>query len=171
MTCAPCAVQSGPTKAGEQMRYIHTVDIAADASVVWAILIDVQRWPEWTASTRQLTRLDDGPLQVGSTARVRQPKGRPMVWTITELEPERSFTWTASTPGLRYSAGHMITPTESGVRAVLSFDASGALAWLGQLLAGARIRRYVGFEADGLKQRAESGHVNVTSGDAGVHHL
>lgn len=137
------------------MRYIRTDSISARASDVWAILVDVEHWPDWTASMREITRLDSGPLRVGSTARVRQPTGRPMVWTVTELDSERSFTWTASAAGIRFTGYHELTSTGSGVQAVLTFTLTGPMAWLVQWLAGGRIRRYVDMEADGLKRQSE----------------
>lgn len=138
------------------MRYTRTDSIAASPSDVWAILADVEHWPDWTASMREITRLDSGPLRVGSTARVRQPAGRPMVWTVTELADERSFTWTASTPGIRFTGFHELTPSGSGVRAVLTFTLTGSMAWLARLLGGGRIRRYVDMEAEGLKRQSEN---------------
>lgn len=137
------------------MRYTRTDVIAARPGDVWAVLMDVESWPDWTASMREITRLDSGPLRVGSTVRVRQPTGRPMVFTITELTNERSFTWTASAAGTRSTGYHELTQTASGVRAVLTFALTGPMAWLGALLAGGRIRRYVDMEADGLKRRSE----------------
>lgn len=138
------------------MRYTRTDTIAARPSDVWAVLTDIEHWPDWTASMREITRLDSGPLRVGSTARVRQPAGRPMVFTITELATERSFTWTASAAGLRFTGYHELTSHEpSGVQAVLTFTLTGPMAWLGRLLAGGRIRRYVDMEADGLKRQSE----------------
>lgn len=137
------------------MRYTRTDPIAARPSDVWAVLTDVEHWPDWTASMREITRLDSGPLRVGSTARVRQPTGRPMVWTVTDLVNERSFTWTASTAGIRFAGFHELTPTGSGVRAVLTFTVTGPMAWLAGLLAGGRIRRYVDMEADGLRRQSE----------------
>lgn len=137
------------------MRYTRSDVIAAGLSDVWAVLIDIESWPDWTASMREITRLDDGPLRVGSTARVRQPTGKPMVWTITELAPERSFTWTASTPGVRFAGYHELTPNGHGVQAALTFELTGPMAWLGRLLAGRRMRGDVDREADGLKRQAE----------------
>lgn len=137
------------------MHCTRTDPIAAQPSDVWAVLIDVEHWPDWTASMREITRLDSGPLRVGSTARVRQPAGRPMVWTVTDLVPERSFTWTASAAGIRFTGFHELTPTGSGVRAVLTFAVTGPMSWLAGLLAGGRIRRYVDLEADGLKRQSE----------------
>ena len=137
------------------MHYTRTDTIAASPGDVWAVLTDIEHWPDWTESMREITRLDSGPLRVGSTARVRQPAGRPMVFTITELTDERSFTWTASAAGMRSTGYHELSQTESGVRAVLTFTLTGPLAWLGGLLAGGRIRRYVDMEADGLKRQSE----------------
>lgn len=137
------------------MQYTRTDIIAARPSEAWAVLADVEHWPDWTASMREITRLDPGPLRVGSTARVRQPTGPPMVWTVTELASERSFTWTASAAGIRFTGYHELTSTGSGVEAVLTFTLTGPMAWLGRLLAGGRIRRYVDMEAEGLKRQSE----------------
>lgn len=137
------------------MRYTRSDGIAAGLSDVWAVLIDLERWPDWTDSMREITRLEDGPLRVGSTARVRQPTGKPTVWTITELAPERSFTWTASSPGVRLAGYHELSHSGHGVRAALTFELTGPMAWLGRLLAGRRMRGYVDMEADGLKRQAE----------------
>jgi hypothetical protein len=79
-----------------------------------------------------------------------------MVWTVTELAHERSFTWTASAAGIRFTGYHELTAAGSGVAAVLTFTLTGPMAWLGRLLAGGRIRRYVDMEADGLKRHSES---------------
>jgi hypothetical protein len=57
---------------------------------VFAVLHDVERWPEWTMTA--VKKMDDGPLVVGSKVRVRQPKLLPAVWLVTELDENRAFT-------------------------------------------------------------------------------
>ncbi|WP_231584711.1 SRPBCC family protein [Mycobacterium haemophilum] len=59
---------------------------------VWQLLVDVAGWPAWTELMREIKRLEDGPLTVGSRSRVIQLKGRSMVWMVTELERLRVFT-------------------------------------------------------------------------------
>lgn len=147
------------------MRYEVDIQIAAEPEVVWATLADVQKWPEWTSSTTSVTRLEAGPLAVGSTARVVQPRLRPAVFTVTACEPGKSFTWAAKAPGVKTVAGHYIEPGEDGRSAVrLVLEQSGLLSVFVGLLAGGLIRRYLTLEAEGLRQRSESGPAPVNQG-------
>jgi Polyketide cyclase / dehydrase and lipid transport len=123
---------------------------------VWELLTDVAGWPAWTESMRQIQRLDGGPFALGSLARVVQPTGRPMQWTVTELEPLRNFTWTAGQPGLSFVAAHQIQDEGSQLRTTPDFVVSGPLAWLAAPISGSRIRRYLEMESTGLKRAAEN---------------
>ena len=40
------------------MRFERVVDIDATADKVWRVLVDMTRWPEWTASVRSIEPLD-----------------------------------------------------------------------------------------------------------------
>ena len=138
------------------MRYVREDTVHAPAERVWQLLIDVEGWPAWTESMREIKRLEGGPLKVGSRSRVTQPKGRPMVWTVTELDPKRTFTWTAAQRGLAFEAVHRIDDAADYVRTTLEFSATGRLAWLASLIAGSRIRTWVDMESAGLKRAAET---------------
>ncbi|MGH3097175.1 MAG: SRPBCC family protein [Streptosporangiales bacterium] len=137
------------------MRYETSVTVEAPARAVWDVLVDVERWPDWTESMTSVERLDDGPLKVGSTARITQPKMRPAVWTVTELEPGRSFTWESTNPGVRVTAGHLLGEEGGVTTAALSVQMSGPLGALAGALMGSRVRGYVRMEAEGLKARGE----------------
>ncbi|OIN79583.1 SRPBCC family protein [Mycobacterium malmoense] len=137
------------------MRYVRSEIVHAPAARVWELLVDVERWPSWTESMREIERLDGGPLVVGSRSRVTQPKGRPMVWTVTQLEPLREFTWVAEAPGLSFEAVHRIGDNGDHVATTLEFIATGPLAWLAAPLAGSRIRSFLAMESAGLKRAAE----------------
>ncbi|NUR81645.1 MAG: hypothetical protein HOQ21_14525 [Dermatophilaceae bacterium] len=43
--------------------------------------------------------LHDGPLRVGATATIDQPRIPTVRWTVTALTPGRSFTWESGGPG------------------------------------------------------------------------
>jgi uncharacterized membrane protein len=134
---------------------LKTVTIDAPPGRVFAVLKDVERWPEWTPTMLSVERLDGGPFAVGSTAQVRQPKLRPAVWQVTEIEEGRNFTWTARSPGVRMTAGHLVEPHGRGSRVALSLQMSGLLAPLASRLYGKLIDQYVATEAQGLKLRCE----------------
>jgi uncharacterized membrane protein len=131
------------------------VNIDAPPDQVFAVLCDVERWPEWTPTMTSVQRLDQGPFGVGSSAQIRQPKLRPAVWKVTELEAQ-NFTWVARTPGLRMKAGHRVERQGAGSRVQLSFELSGLMARVASRLYGGLIEQYVTTESQKLKQRAEA---------------
>jgi len=135
---------------------IKTVDIDAPPEKVFAVLCDVERWPEWTPTMTSVRRLDSGPFAIGSSAQVRQPQLRTAVWRVTELQDRRNFTWTTHTPGLRMTAGHLIEPQGAGSRVELTLELSGLIAPVVSRLFGGRIERYIATESQGLKKRSES---------------
>jgi len=84
--------------------FSRTVGIPAPLPLVWSVMSDLERWPEWTASISLVKRLSPGPLQVGSRVRIHQPKLLPAFWRVTELNPGVGFTWVSRAPGVRVTA-------------------------------------------------------------------
>jgi uncharacterized protein YndB with AHSA1/START domain len=137
-------------------KFSITTEISAPPERVWEVMSDIDRWHEWTPSITSVERLRDAPLAVGSQARVRQPKLPPAVWTVTAIDPGRSFTWVSSSPGVRVVGHHAVESTDGGSRATLSIDMQGLLGGLvGQMTKGIT-ERYIGLEATGLKARSEN---------------
>jgi uncharacterized membrane protein len=135
----------------------RTIDIAAPREKVWTVMTNVERWSEWTASVTSVERLDVGPLDIGSRARIRQPRLPAVVWTVTTAETGRYFEWQNVRPGLKSVAGHRVeTLASNGTRVTLSFGWSGLLAPVIRLLYGRLSGRYVEMEAQGLKRRCET---------------
>ncbi|HVY93959.1 MAG TPA: SRPBCC family protein [Bryobacteraceae bacterium] len=134
-----------------------TIEIQAPPDRIWAAMRDIERWSEWTPSVIDIRLLDHGPIAVGTRAMVRQPKLLPAIWTITNFEEGRSFTWITRGPGLRVTARHSIERAANHSRVMLSLDFSGLLGSVFARLTRDLNARYLDLEARGLKEYAESG--------------
>jgi uncharacterized membrane protein len=132
-----------------------TIEIAAPPARVWAVMSDVEQWHEWTASLTRVKRLDDGPMQVGSRARVKQPKLAGSVFEVTAWNAGRGFDWVTKSPGLQGLGRHLIEPTANGSKVTLSVTFSGVLSGVVALFFGGLTGRYIAMEAEGLKRRVE----------------
>lgn len=139
------------------MEYERTTVVAADPDRVWEVLSDIERWPERIASYQSVERLDEGPLKVGSRAKVKQEKLAEGVWEVTEVVPGESFVWTSRQPGVRLVGRHSVTAEPGGgSQLTLAFEQSGVLSGLVALLLGRLVERYVDLEGASLKAAAES---------------
>ena len=123
---------------------------------VFAVLSDVEHWPEWTSTMKNVRRIDDGPLLVGSRAEVRQPGLRPAVWQVTEVEPGRSFSWATRGPGVCVTGHHLIEGRGANTRVTLSIEFTEFLAPVISRLFRKLNERYLTTEAESLKTRSEN---------------
>jgi uncharacterized membrane protein len=139
------------------MRDFHIdVEIKAPREVVWAVIRDVERWPEWTPTVTSVRLLDGGSLAVGGRAIIRQPKLPPAKWRVTELDDSgRTFTWVSRAPGVSVIARHWVEAHGAGSRATLSLRFAGLLAGFFACMTSGLNDRYLALEAKGLKQRCE----------------
>jgi hypothetical protein len=129
------------------------MEIPVPVPLVWSVLVDVERWPEWTESISHVKKLPPGPLQIGTRVRIHQPKLPPAFWQVTDLNPGAGFTWVSRAPGVRVTARHLVEVIPLGARVALCIQYEGLL---GQLLArwtGELNNRYLAMEASGLKTR------------------
>jgi uncharacterized membrane protein len=141
------------------MRHEVSITVDAPADLVWHTVRDVEKWSEWTPTITEIRLHGGGELRQGSVATVRQPKQPAREWTVTEVTGGRSFTWTSTGPGLRFSAGHTVTAVqgEEGRATVeLTFSVAGPLAPVAGLLAGKAIRWAIATEAASLKKWCEN---------------
>ena len=140
----------------DQVQIEVQVEIHRAPDVVWPVLVDVERWPEWTPSVTAVERLDQSAFGIGSRVRIRQPKLKTMVWRVSEFSQGRLFTWDTRNVGSSTVGSHEIKPTPRGSLVTLTIRQTGVLAPLVNLLLGNLTRRYMRMEAQGLKSRCES---------------
>lgn len=138
------------------MKLEHELFIEAPVDEVWRLTTDVESWPAMSWTMTSVQRLDQGPLQVGSQARVKQPGQRPTVWTVTAVDAPNHFEWVARAFGVQMVASHHLAAAEGGCRNRLAVEMSGRGARLLGLLGGRAIRRSLATENAGFKRHAES---------------
>jgi len=131
-----------------------SIAIDAPIEVVWSVFTDVERWPTWASSFTSV-ELIDGPMRLGAKARIRQPRLPTVVWEVTRWEPGRSWTWTATSPGARTEASHVLTRSGNVTIAEQSIVSSGPLGRIAAFAWRSLTRRYLAIEAAGLKRRSE----------------
>lgn len=131
--------------------------IHAPVERVWALTVDVERWPEATPTMTEVTRLDDGPLGVGSQARIKQPAQSARVWTVTRLDEPTSFEWATTLGPLRLRGGHHLSGEGDACRNRLTLDVEGFGSGLFGLVAGRTLRKAIATENEGFKSVAEAG--------------
>jgi hypothetical protein len=127
--------------------------IDAPPGPVVDVVLDVARWPEWTPTVDSVERLDEGPLHVGSRARVRQPRLPRAEWEVTEVVDGRGFTWEAKGPGMRTIARHEVVPDGDGSLVTLSIEQAGPLGGVAAMVWRRLTQRYIELEAASLDER------------------
>ena len=137
-------------------KFSITIDIDAPAERVWAVMSDIDHWHEWTPSVTSVKRLGGGAFAVGTRVTIRQPGFPPAVWKLTAIEPEQSFTWVSTAPGLRVVARLSVQALKGGTRATLLLDLQGVVGGLFGRLTRNLNEKYLGYEANGLKARSEN---------------
>lgn len=139
------------------MEVRHELEIEAPLERVWALTVAVEDWPRITPTVTAVERLDDGPLRIGSRARLEQPGQPSRVWTVTALEPPHRFAWSTRLLGHTMTGVHELEATDVGTRNELSVELTGGASILLGLLLRVPIARAIARENEGFRAAAESG--------------
>lgn len=141
------------------MEWTHSERIDTPPETVWALATTVTDWPAYMPTVQSVERLDDGPLHLGSSARIKQPGQRRAVWTVTRFEPGATFTWESPRRGYAFVGTHTVTSDGTGCVNTLGLGITGPLApVVGRLLAPL-MRRVLRTENACFKGRAEQSAV------------
>lgn len=111
----------------------------------------------WTRSISQIEPLNEGPMRLHSRVRIIQPKLSPAVWRVTEFSEQEKFVWVSSNPGVKIAAGHYVKPIRGGVLVTLTVEMTGILSAIAGRFTGRLTRKYMSYEAQGLKRICEEG--------------
>lgn len=129
------------------MKYETSTVTSADPARLWAVVKDVERWPEWVDVYDHVRAEGAGPLAIGDRFHVKQQGLAGGDWTVTELEEGRVFTWESRQPGVRISGRHVVTAEAGGgSKLTLQLEITGWASGVTNALLGKKARRYVDLE-------------------------
>jgi hypothetical protein len=137
------------------IEFTETVTIRGSVAEVVAVLCAVERWPQWHPAVDRVDRSASGPLRVGETATVKQPRLPAAAWTVTAVD-DGGFTWTSTGVGVRSTGEHRAVAGGGGhTTATLVLRLDGPLSRVVAVFYSGLIRRYVAMEAAGLRAAVE----------------
>ncbi|GAA4546071.1 SRPBCC family protein [Amycolatopsis samaneae] len=93
--------------------YEHSETTSAPAAAVWALWADTATWAEWDGSVTSVTM--SGPFAVG-TSGTMVIDGRPVPFTLIEVEPGRGFTDETRLPDATLRFEHRLEDLDEGTR-------------------------------------------------------
>jgi uncharacterized protein YndB with AHSA1/START domain len=114
------------------MKFSSSVWIDAPPEEVFALVDDLERWPEWIPSIRAIRKVSEGPLEKGSEIIVEARSGitvkLPM--TITEFVPGRRGVLQGRVLGTRMVRYYCFEAAGGGTNLTAGGEATGLLAFL-----------------------------------------
>lgn len=93
--------------------------ISAPVDRVFAQLMDLEHWPETISAITKIEKLTEGPVGSGTRfkeTRVMFGKEHAETMTFENVTPNRGYTLTASSCGMRYATTHTLTPEAGGTK-------------------------------------------------------
>ncbi len=131
------------------------INITASSAIIWAILTDASRYPEWDPWADRI----EGTIAPGAriTAYTKLSPNRAFPVTVTEFVPERRMTWTGGLPLGLFKGVRTFTLSphdDDSTDVTVSEDFSGPLLPLFARSLPDMTQPFADFVA-GLKARAE----------------
>lgn len=85
----------------------------ATPTAAWALLTDLDRWPDWGPSLTGATLDEPGRFETGATGTVRTAVGIDLPFELTDVVDGRRWSWDVAGAS---ATTHEVEPVDGGVR-------------------------------------------------------
>jgi len=133
----------------------HSVEAPVSRTRVWALWIDIERWPSWNPGVVRAEL--HGPAAEGATGTVRAAGGPASKLTVLEVEPERRLVTEATERLMRLRFDHELDDGADGqVRITHRVQMTGPATLLMRRTIGPRLERSIPVALANLVELARS---------------
>lgn len=139
------------------MLITNNIFIACAAKKAWEATVDIDNWPVWAPTVQTARRLDKLHFGIGSQACIKQPMQSQKIWTVTDIEFGRFFTWETSGRALVMQATHRVASQDGGTKCTLTIKLVGPLSAIYGIFLTPVIWLTLMQENRGLKRWCENG--------------
>jgi hypothetical protein len=146
-------------------RYVQRDCVECPPGEAWALIRDVERWPEW-CPTMRVVSVRAPEMAVGVSVYIEQPWLRPAVWRVCEWKPPVSFAWETTQAGLRILGRHRVAPAPTGCEVESTLQFTGLLPVLSGPLLGALARHFLRREASAFRAECATRRSAIASPDS-----
>jgi len=137
------------------MKFDHSVETTAPSEKIWCAWTDVEHWPQW--DTELVSASLEGSFALGTKGRVKPKRGPAARFSISELIPGETYTFTTRLPLCGLKVRRHLTRKDGGATYFtrgVSFV--GPLASVFGNLLGRRYREALPVVMENLREIAES---------------
>ena len=115
-----------------KMKFSSSVEINAPPEKVWALVNELEEWPQWIPSMKKIEKISEGVLGEGSQIRVTAKSviTVKLLMTITEFVPPQHAVMQGKALGTRMTRYYTLEPVNQGTRLTVGGEVSGLLAFL-----------------------------------------
>ena len=115
-----------------KMKFSSTVEVDAPPEKVWALVNDLEEWPQWIPSIKKIEKLSEGALGIGSQIRVTAKSAITvkLLMTITEFVPGQHAVMRGKVLGTELIRYYTFEPVDQRTRLTAGGEVSGLLAFL-----------------------------------------
>lgn len=135
------------------VRYTSTIDIAAPIEKVWAIMTDIEKWPEWNRDIGSAKLL--GTLSPGTSFVWKAGPGT-ITSLLKEVTPNKTICWTGKTMGIRATHIWRIAQNGKGTRVTTEESWEGFVAKITKPLSQRTLEKSINSGLVMLKDYSES---------------